>query len=273
MTGGILCKDARSATNTHDISRRSFLCATLSMALLGFVPRAVFASENRKSITLKGQLCSLWGTAVCRRCRINSSTGVEILDKQLLREADRLAKVFGFRPGFGIVVAMDPDNMVINAYALKETLEETQIDGTKGTVLLGRELVFRELQENQRGWGGLAVAGFMAHEFAHIFQFFTAFDRRLGEGSPSELHADFLAGYHLGLKRRGGSPMDIGAFMDGAYLIGDNYKSDPDHHGTPKERRRAVREGYRTGIEGRQPILVAAEIGYNKVQEIMQLGL
>jgi predicted metalloprotease len=144
-------------------------------------------------------------------------------------------------------------------------------------VMLGQTRIVNELQVvNHRGWGGITVAGIMAHEFAHIYQFSTQYRQRLRElddtVKPVELHADFLAGYHLGLKRRSGASMDIGAWMDGAYLLGDENYELKEHHGTPKERQRAVREGYRTGVEGHQPASVAAEIGYNTIREIMQMN-
>jgi hypothetical protein len=166
-----------------------------------------------------------------------------------------------------IIVAPSP--YTTNALATNET----HVENTKGTVMLGRDLLFEELQINRRGWGGLTVAGPMAHEFAHVLQFFSGYRERLMKDSktvqPVELHADFLAGYHLGLKRREGASMDIGAFMDGIYFKGDAQKQDQQHHGTQEERRRAVREGYRTGVKGHTPVSVAAEMGVESIKRIM----
>jgi hypothetical protein len=65
--------------------------------------------------------------------------------------------------------------------------------------------------------------------------------------------------------------MDIGAFMDGAYMIGDHKVQEFQHHGTPQERRRAVREGYKMGIRG-VGVGVAAEKGIQVVGQIMKIN-
>lgn len=240
------------------------------LLFLCFLP-SITTSYADEVYLLRGQLCSLWATAAGERINVSSSSGDNMLDKQLALEANRLSRIFEIRPGLKIVTA--PNNISSNALATTDTL----VAGTRGTVLLGRSMVFTELRENRRGWGGLAVAGFMAHEFAHIYQFSSNFYQMLKQGrstvEASELHADFLAGYHLGLKRRAGQKMDIGAFMDGIYLYGDYAKQSQQHHGTPPKRRRAVREGYRTGIEGQRPIATIARIGVQKIEQIMDSSL
>lgn len=254
--------------NTSLLSRRALLRTGLSLALAACCPTEVLASE--RTVRLKGRLCSLIARLGNDLITLESSTGEEILDAQLSMEANRLAHVFEVRPGLMILKA--PHSYSINALAVSHSY----VKGYKDTVMLGYDLVIDELRENRRGWGGITVAGYMAHEFAHIYQFNTPYSKRLEQLAdtvePSELHADFLAGYHLGLKRRSGESMDIGAFMDGAYLVGRFDFKSKNHHGAPNERRRAVREGYRTGIEGHQPVSVAAEIGYKTIREIMQMN-
>lgn len=247
------------------LHRRAVLQAILFGTPLAGFAGPCWASE---SVRIRGQLCSLWASISGARIDVDSRTGDAILDRQLSLEAGRIADAFGVRPGLKIVLG--PGEKSHNALATTDTF----VDNTNGTVLLGRDLVFRELRENRRGWGGIAISGFLAHEFAHIYQFSTDYRSRLMKGSdtvkPTELHADFLAGYHLGLKRREGQAMDIGAFMDGIYFLGDKHVSDRNHHGTPDERRRAVREGYRTGIQrGKRPIEEIAEEGLNTVRTLL----
>ena len=212
------------------IHRRALLKAILFGTPLAGFACPCWASE---SVRVRGQLCSLWASISGVRLDVDSRTGDSTLDRQLALEAHRIADAFGVSPGLKIVLG--PGDKSNNALATTDTF----VNDTRGTVLLGRELVFRELQENRRGWGGIAISGFLAHEFAHIYQFFSDYRSRLMKGSdtvkPTELHADFLAGYHLGLKRREGQAMDIGAFMDGIYFLGDQQVSDPNHHGTPDE--------------------------------------
>lgn len=256
---------AHTHNNCASPARRRALEVGVGLALIGACPCALLAGQN---ILLGRQICSLWAMASGLELEVASSTGNGMLDRQLALEANRLSRLFGFRPGLKIIEA--PEAQAANALATTERV----VEGTDGTVLMGRVLVFRELQENRLGWGGLAVAGFMAHEFAHIFQFRTEWAARLRERSHTveaqELHADFLAGYHLGLKRREGAAMDIKAFMDGAYLVGDFREQSPLHHGTPPERQRAVREGYRAGVQGEGPIARVAERGYEEVVAIMR---
>jgi hypothetical protein len=157
-------------------------------------------------------------------------------------------------------------------------LRDTFVSDTRGMVLLGKALLFRELHEkNRRGWGGLAVTGVMAHEFAHIYQFFNGYEERLGKPGGTveviELHADFLAGYHLGLRRREGEQMDIGAAMDLIYALGDENERSPQHHGRPRERQRALREGYRLGAQEGLPIDEAADVGARYVAQIARSQL
>lgn len=247
-----------------DTARRHVLKWSIGLAMAGFCPCHLLAGQR---VALGHQICTLWASAAGMELEVASSTGEALLDRQLSLEANRLSSVFGFRPGLKVIEA--PESLAANALATTDIL----VDGTDGTVLMGRTLVFQELKENRRGWGGLAVAGFMAHEFAHIYQFRTDYVKRLRRSSktvePQELHADFLAGYHLGLKRREGQAMDIGAFMDGAYLLGDHNSQSKQHHGTPPERRRAVRSGYRAGVEGDGPIAAVAERGFREVMAIM----
>ncbi|MBK8174915.1 MAG: hypothetical protein IPK66_06525 [Rhodospirillales bacterium] len=249
-----------------EITRRTAL-ASLTLGLVALCPWDVpLAAEG---VWLRGQLCSAYVTMGSRQVQIETSTGDRNLDRQLMLEARHVARTFDVWPGLKILV--EPSSLARNALATSETL----VDGTAGTVMLGRTLVLDELQRDRRGWGGLTVAGLMAHEFGHIFQYKSGYHAKLKQGSktdePVELHADYLAGYHLGRKRRDGANMDIGAFMDGIYFMGDDHEDDPRHHGSSEERRRAVREGYRTGVEGLTPIQSVAARGYDAVREIMRM--
>jgi len=249
----------------HSNDRRQFLSNSFKLALLAVCPCNLLAFEGQ--FKLDGQICWLWSTVAGQKVSVSSSSGDKTLDRQLAAEANLLSKVFNVRPG--LKIADWPNTIANNAVATTDT----HVNETKGTVLLGKDLIFRELRENSSGWGGLVVAGFMAHEFAHIYQFYNGYRERLLSGAntakPNELHADFLAGYHLGLKKRAGEKMDIKAFMDGAYLLGDHNYSSEHHHGKPRERQRAVREGYLIGIKGYKPISLVADMGINKVKAIM----
>ncbi|MDP3838452.1 MAG: hypothetical protein Q8Q54_05975 [Methylococcales bacterium] len=162
-------------------------------------------------------------------------------------------------PGFGFYDDSDGKNAFATA--------ETWIPNTKGTVAFGIELLSDELFSNE--WGGLAVAGIMAHEFGHIFQYQSDFYSLLTQSQPTdrllELHADYLAGYYLGLKRLRGGEIDIKGFLDSLYLKGDTHFNSPSHHGTPIERAKVMLEGYKLGLTNNNNIQQVAETGMNLV--------
>lgn len=241
----------------------SFLIAGLMLNLLLTSPRLLFALGP-----LEDQLCSLYATDFLKTSerRYYSSSGDDILDSQLVGEARRLSREFKVQPALKFIEEL-------NALAEPGKLI---IKDTHGTVSLGLALISDELAKNRRGWGGLVIAGILAHEFAHIYQAYHGYRSKLLKDSdtvePLELHADFLAGYHLGLKRIEGQNMDIGAFMDSAFTLGDYQTRERGHHGTPKERNRAVREGYKAGIKG-MTVDEAAVLGQKEIEKIMKSDL
>jgi len=247
---------------------------TLLAGLVGFGVTAVLPSRARarsEMLIIRGRLCSLSQVIDGATVEISGKTGDSKLDRQLSAHAFDLARDFGVRPGIRIVLS--PANQSQGALATKDTT----VPGTQGTVLLGKDLLFRELDQNRRGWGGLAIAGVMAHEFAHIFQFDSGYEQRLHKRGDTveviELHADFLAGYHLGLRRQAGAKMDIGAAMDLMHSLGDWNESLSDHHGRPRERQRAVREGFRLGVQEAPTIEEAAEVGAQIARQIARSQL
>ncbi|MDO9106420.1 MAG: hypothetical protein Q7U57_15835 [Methylovulum sp.] len=141
---------------------------------------------------------------------------------------------------------------------------------TNGTLVLGKYLLSAELTRSE--WGALAVAGIMAHEFGHIYQFQTEFGQRLTQSQPTskllELHADYLGGYHIGLKRLRDGEIDAEVFMESLYLKGDNDFTNRDHHGTPEERATAMLAGYKTGLTNNRSIHQVAEMGVTFVHNI-----
>ena len=97
----------------------------------------------------------------------------------------------GVRPGFYIY----DDHGKPNAAA---TLRKVRRN-SDGTVVFGRTLLVRELYRGP--YAAIAVAGIMAHEYAHILQL------RSGAGNVRvvllELHADCMAGWYLRRSRGG----------------------------------------------------------------------
>ena len=173
--------------------------------------------------------------------QLSTTTGDRMLDKFLGRALVRLSTLFSERPGFGFV----DDSGAPNAYATDQTL----VRGTWGTVCFGQTL-FKNLMDHY-GDLGLAVMAVAAHEFGHIAQFRSGIDKQLLRNQHTvkrvELHADFLSGYFLGVRKRQQPSISVWAAGHTLYQIGDYEFHDPSHHGTPDQRVAAAETGFKLG--------------------------
>ena len=87
----------------------------------------------------------------------------------------------------------------------------------------------------------------LAHEFGHQLQYtYNLPSKPENTARPNELEADGFAGYYL--RKPAGfnsaSFTTIAAASDFAFAIGDNQTTSAGHHGTPPQRRSAVRLGF-----------------------------
>lgn len=110
--------------------------------------------------------------------------------------------------------------------------------------------------------GDIVNAMILAHEYGHQLQYIFGLPS-VSESTarPNELEADGFAGYYL--RRPNGynqtSFPQIAAAYDFAQSIGDYQTNSPGHHGTPPQRRSAVRLGFLLG----QYDLTASAFDYN----------
>lgn len=158
--------------------------------------------------------------------------------RALVAELKNILAIVPVEPGFQYVDSR-------NAYALKQTF----VPGTKGTVMIGVQLVKELLEPND---GGISVAGVLAHECAHIFQYYSAYYDQLNGTTPVflELHADVLAGYYLS-KKLGASAGRLRVMQQELIKIGTYNNADPSHHGTPGQRNAALDKGYMLAQSGK----------------------
>lgn len=110
--------------------------------------------------------------------------------------------------------------------------------------------------------GDIVNAMILAHEYGHQLQYiYNLPSVNEATARPNELEADGFAGYYL--RRPNGynktNFSEIAAAYEFAQGIGDYNTSDPDHHGTPPQRRSAVRLGFLLG----QYNLSASDFDYN----------
>jgi hypothetical protein len=235
-------------------NRRKFLKGTALFSAALFCSHHTCARANDAP-----RACSLRGGLQANGIEMFKTSGNTDLDRSINLELTHVADSFNVLPGFGFYDDSDGKN----AFATPET----RIPNTKGTVVFGIGLLSEELFRNE--WGGLAIARIMAHEFGHIFQYQSEFYQLLTQSQSThrllELHADYLSGYYLGLKRLRSGEIDIKASFDSSYLSGDADFNSPDHHGTPIERAKVMLEGYKIGLTNNDNIQQVAETGTNLV--------
>jgi hypothetical protein len=151
--------------------------------------------------------------------------------RPLAGELRSILNLFGVSPGFRYVDAM-------NAFAIKQSL----VSGYKGTVLIGVPLVRKLLQPQI---GGISVAGVLAHECAHIHQYFNV-DQEAFKWPTSalkELHADLLAGYYLA-KQKGLRPQDVSVFERELITEGTQNTKSSNDHGAGWQRTACMNKGF-----------------------------
>ncbi|MGL6128096.1 metalloprotease [Chryseobacterium artocarpi] len=110
--------------------------------------------------------------------------------------------------------------------------------------------------------GDIVNAMILAHEYGHQLQYIFGLPSVTeNTARPNELEADGFAGYYL--RRPNGynktNFSEIAAAYEFAQSIGDYQTNSPGHHGTPAQRRSAVRLGFLLG----QYDLNAANFDYN----------
>jgi len=195
------------------------------------------------------------------KVKIARSSGDAETDRFLGRALGRISGTFGVSPGF----AFYDDSAGLNALAVRETL----IGNGPGTVLMGMHL-FGQLMARVRD-GGITVIAVCAHEFGHIYQMQAGYERRLGEldktDRPFELHADFLSGYYLALRKAQHPELDLSAVGRVLHSLGDSAFASRQHHGTPEERVGALAAGFKFGLDGSHDIAEAARAGFLLVRQ------
>lgn len=223
------------------------------MAAVTLTTRPCAAAVKRGSA---GRTACAYGAGMeDRPPELLTGTGNDMLDAQLIATHEEVCGAIGVDPAFGVM----EDSRSPNALAIDDALAGTLRDGKRGTVLLGRDLTLQALADNH--WGSDVVRAVLAHEAAHIRQFNSGLFDRLRRGQPNarlaELHADYLAGYHLGQVAT-----VRGVFYELAresfYLRGDTAFQDPGHHGTPDERTAALTAGFEAASEFTDPTAASA---------------
>ncbi len=123
-----------------------------------------------------------------------------------------------------------------------------------GEVIMGTDLVQEGLRNSGNERIGLDAAGFvLAHEFGHQWQFKNIGPDHFKSGPQTELQADMIGGYMLGLLVPRWQQATLNSFATAcrsAFAVGDFDFNSPSHHGTPEERVKAVQAGLMAARDG-----------------------
>jgi hypothetical protein len=172
-----------------------------------------------------------------------NTSGDKDFDRALAHTLAFISDKFDVLPGFAFL----QDGNSPNAYATTSQA----LGRSDGSVLFGLKLLSETLASKEHP--DAQVAAICAHEFGHIVQFKTGVIDRLEKGFATgkrvELHADYLAGYYAGLRRRERRDFPAAVIALAQYNLGDDAINHPDHHGTQAERGAAVVEGYKASFE------------------------
>lgn len=175
------------------------------------------------------------------------TTGNNNLNKQLDAALQRIARTFKVWPQVGFYDDGDNPNAIAIWY--EENGKRTY------AVVFGKNYFTKLLTYDPSGITFLQTA---AHEFAHVWMYQSGQLDALLEGQPTvkraELHADFLAGYYLGLRKRDNPKASFRSAGMKRWESGDTYFEHQHHHGTPKQRLAAAEKGFRMGfLQGAKP--------------------
>ena len=248
------------------LNRRSLLGATLAGGALSVALAAAASARTAGSISAC-PLCQasrsygVNGGAAESYIRIAKSSGDAETDRFLGSALGRLSSTFKVSPGF----AFFDDSKSENAVAIRETL----LGNGPGTVLMGMKLFGRLMARTNDG--GITVIAVCAHEFGHIYQMYAGYETPLNQldtrtNRPHELHADFLAGYYLALRKTEHRQLDLREVGRELHALGDTAFTSRQHHGTPDERVGALAAGFKFGSQGNADIPAAAKAGFDLIR-------
>jgi hypothetical protein len=228
------------------VDRRSLLRAAAASMFVGMLPRT---GQARPLWPIGGccPLCNAVRSAFGQvggvtatsggGAQIVRSTGDPETDRLLGVSLARLARTFKVSPGFSFYDDSDGQN----AFATPDNV----LGEGKGSVLMGTRF-FSDKMMNEHD-SGITVLGVLAHEFAHIHQtdygYQAALLRMDTTVRPLELHADYLAGYYLALRKSDRPDIDVQTVASVFSGMGDTNFNSPQHHGTPAERSAALSAG------------------------------
>jgi hypothetical protein len=195
------------------------------------------------------------------------TTGDRSLDRDLDRALSVTADMLGVNPAFGFydpAYLQNPQGYERDPWGAFATSEGTDISGTWGTVAFSWNLFHAEFYE--RDPTGLTIMAIVAHEFGHIAQYRSGRFLQVGYPRKSEINADFLSGYFLGMRKKAIPKLRFQRAGEMFARFGRSNNGNPlRSHGDERERLDAAEAGFRIAyVEGR-PLEQALQAGWEYV--------
>jgi hypothetical protein len=234
---------------------------------VGFMPRCACAQSQTLGCVISDQhLVGVLGSRPATfsfnvdNDAVENGSGNKDFDRALAITLAKLSDLLGILPGFAF---FNEGTEGQNAFASRSR----RLGRDDGSVVFG-QVMFGKLMQS-RDSPELGVAAVCSHEFGHILQFKMDLQNRLvgpdGRVKRLELHADYLAGYFAGLRKRERADFPAAIFAQTQYNFGDTAYARADHHGTPDERGQAVVAGFQAAYRDRKSLSAAIEEGIRYV--------
>ena len=164
------------------------------------------------------------------------------IDQAIFQEANILAQVTGLQPSLAFL----DDRNAPNAFASSQDIINGQ--SPFGAVALGVSIIGQMVGQTNEI---TSVGAVLVHEWAHIAQFATGVQSRSNTVAPTELMADFIAGWYHGFRCAHACQNADPRFAEtGLASVGDYNTQSKNHHGTPEQRAQAYRNGYQFVLGG-----------------------
>lgn len=247
--GGAVEAVAQGATKSTKLTRSTVKGCRVPDALAHLLTERGFKAGNTARVS---------HSSSADETKLVRTTGNPDMDRALDAALYKLAETFKIFPGFGFY----DDGDEPNAWAMSKPL----VPGTDGTVGFGQTYFKKWLEFDNSGIAILATA---AHEFGHVWLFKSGLYDKVNAGQStvkrSELHADFLCGYYMGVLKTRNPSASFWKAGEKIFQIGDFNIRSPDHHGTPEERVSSAEAGFKAAFVDKRIADDAFKIGLDYV--------
>jgi hypothetical protein len=236
---------------------------------ISFMPRCACAKiqtlgcviTDQQLVSIAGSRPPVFGFNIDKDS-VENGSGNKQFDLALAITLAKVSELFGVLPGFGFF----NEDEGPNAFAS----QSKRLARDDGSVVFGKLMLANLMRSRDNP--ELGVAAVCAHEFGHILQYKLGLQQQLigpdGRVMKLELHADYLAGFFAGMRKKERPDLPAAVFAQTQYNFGDTQYNNPQHHGTSDQRGQAVVAGFEASYRQRKSLSVAVQEGIKFVSSI-----